>query len=175
MFTTYTKREMADFLSCSVPTIENDAEYLNLSPTKGDRGLNLYSESDYRLIKQMREHCSDKRNSRDSFVPKTEVEIVEEEPKVTKLVRQNNSNLILDNYKNFIVQASAEDPFYDLETLQRISDNNWLIPSARLAPLLKLTPKYLSTLKQYNYCGFIATKKVYAQGVALWKVSANNS
>ena len=172
---TYTKKEIAHLVSCSVATVEKDAQHLKLVPQTGDRGLNLYSESDFRLIKQMREHCADKISTRDSFVPRTEVEIVEDEPKVSKLTNLNNSNLIIENYKNSILEASTQDPLFDLELLQRISDNKWMLPAARLAPIFKIGPKYLSSLSQYYYCGFIAIKEVYAGGKALWKVESNNS
>ena len=182
---TYTKQEMAYVLGCSPRTIEEDAKHLNIVPAKGDRNANLYTERDFNLISQMREHCSNKQNSRDSFVPITVPELVEDEVKITKLNQSDSSNSV-DNLKDSIERGSlggspaqrqvsfeiglSHDPFFDLELLQRISDRKWLIPSDRLAPLFRITPKYLNTKHQYNYCGFIAKREIYANNRIFWKV-----
>jgi hypothetical protein len=170
---TYTKKEMAHLLSCSVPTIEKDADWLNLKPLKGDRNINLYTQVDLELIKQMRAHCADKSNSRESFLPQTVTEIVEVEPQITKIVRGKQQNFT--NLSQIIQEGLSQDPLFDLEILQRISDNCWLLPAGRLAPLFGISAGYLNKLKIYYFCGFIANKETYAGGRALWKVSANNS
>ncbi len=172
---TYTKREIAYQLGVSPRTIADDAKYLNLKPTEGDRGLKLYSESDFNLISQMREHCADKSNSRESFVPNTEVEIVEDVPQVSKLTANKNSNSAIDIYYQSLIYGLEQDPLFDLELLQRISNNQWLLPAKRLAPLLGISAKYLNTHSKYYYCGFIATKEIYANNKVLWKIEANNS
>lgn len=168
---TYTKREIAHLLNVSPRTVAEDVRALKLNPTKSDRGLNLYSQRDFNLISQMRHHCQNKVNTRESFVPNTEVEILDIEPSVSLLTHKPHH----DKYQVSMELGLSQDPLFDLELLQRISDRAWLLPSARLAPLLNLSPGYLNQLKQYNYCGFIATKEIYAHNKALWKIQANNS
>lgn len=172
---TYTKREIAYLLHVSPKTIAEDAKHLNLKPIEGDRRLKLYSESDLNLISQMREHCQDKGNSRESFIPNTEVEIVEDIPQVSKLTTNKNNNSPINIYQESLVYGMEKDPLFDLELLQRISDNRWLLPASRLAPLFGISPQYLNSLSQYYYCGFIASKEAYAGGRALWKISSNNN
>jgi hypothetical protein len=178
----YTKREIAYLLNCSVSTIEKDCDYLNISPYKGDRGINLYSEKDFNLLSQLLSHCADKTKSRDSFIPNTDVEVLDIEPTVSKL--QNYPSALSPPKREVNPQPSAfneaidfglsQDPLFDLELLQRISDRNYLLPATRLAPIFNITAKYLNTKKEYYYCGFVATKEVYAGGRALWKVLSNN-
>ena len=146
---TYTKREIAHLLQVSPKTIAEDAKHLNLEPTEGDRGLKLYSESDFNLISQMREHCADKSNSRESFVPNTEVQVVEDVPQVSKLTTNKNSNSAINIYQQSLAYGIEQDPLFDLELLQRISDNQWLLPASRLAPLFGISPQYLNSLTQY--------------------------
>jgi hypothetical protein len=81
---TFTKREIAHLLNVSPRTIADDAKFLNLKHTEGDRGLKLYSQSDFNLIAQLREHCADKTKSRESFLPNSKVEILDIEPRVRK-------------------------------------------------------------------------------------------
>lgn len=162
---------MASVLCVSPRTIAQDAKFLNLNPTNGDRGLNLYSQQDFNLICQLREHCKDKSNSRESFVPNTEVEIVEPEPQVTKLELKAQNSQLRNVYSESINYGLSQDPLFDLELLQRISDRKWLLPASRLAPLLGISPAHLNRSQKYYYCGFIATKEIYVQKKALWKVS----
>ena len=176
MTRTYTKREIAYILQCSVRTVEDDAAWLNLKPITGDRGRNLYSQVDFSLIQQMREHCQIPQNSRDSFVPQALAEVVENKPNVTtKLVRYKKTNLVKDNFRQSLSMGIATDPLFDLEILQRISNNHWLLPADRLALIFNISPKYLNSKQMYEYCGFIANKEAYSGGAALWKVTANNS
>ena len=171
MSKTYTRREMAYLLGCSPNTIYQDIQHLDLNFVIGDRGSKLYNTSDFNLISQLREHCADKSNSRDSFVPKTQVEIVEDEPQVTKLVKPNPA---INQYQQSILVNLAQDPLFDLEMLQRISDNNWLLPSARLAPLLNISVGHLNSKQQYYYCGFSAIKEGYANGKVFWRIGKSN-
>ena len=168
---TYTKREMAHLLGVSPRTIADDAKFLNLQPTLSDRQTKRYSKFDFNLISQLREHCADKSNTRESFMPNTAVEIVEEEPKVTPLTSAVKTNSNITKYEESLNFARASDPLFDLEMLQRISDRNWLMPSARLAPLLGISIPYLNSMEHYNYCGFIISKKAYANNKILWKIT----
>lgn len=174
MSRTYTKKEIASLLKTSVRTIEDDCESLDIRPTKGDRNINLYSSSDFELIKQLREHCSHNR-SRDSFAYKVATEIVEDKPQVVKLVQPEKLSIVKRDFKQNINLGLEQDPLYDLDILQRIADNNWLLPSIRLAPIFNISSSYLSSLSKYEYCGFVATKEIVSGRCALWKITANNS
>ena len=112
---TYTRKEMAYLLGCSVPTIDNDIQHLKLEPVIGNRGMKLYSERDINLISQLREHCGDKSNSRESFVPNTEVEIVENEPKVSRLVTREPA---ITKYQQSIEFGLSQDPLSSLRSLR---------------------------------------------------------
>lgn len=172
---TYTKREIAHLLNVSPRTVADDAKFLNLKHTEGDRGVKLYNQSDFNLIAQLREHCADKTKSRESFVPNTEVEVLDIEPTISKLQNQPSAlSLQPSAFNEAIDFGLQQDPLFDLELLQRISDRNYLLPATRLAPIFNITAKYLNTKKEYYYCGFVATKEVYAGGRALWKVLSNN-
>lgn len=171
MSRTYTKREIAGANQCSLGTIEKDLLHLNLEPQVGDRGVYLYSSRDFDLISQLREHCKNKANTRESFVPNTEIEIVEDEPKVTKLVKHKpNTN----RYTESIQFALAQDPFADLELLQRICDNNWLIPASRLAPILNISTSALNKHDVYIYSSFTCLKEDYTRLRAIWSVKRRN-
>lgn len=175
MTKTYTRREIASQLGCSPNTIDFDIEFLKLEPVIGDRGMKLYSDRNFNLIAQLRLHLKNKANTRDSFVPNTEIEIVEDEPKVSKLIKTKDRSSVNHEYSQGLQLGLAADPFFDLEMLQRICDRGWLLPSNRLAPLFQITPKHLNTKNRYYYCGFIATKEIYANNRVLWKIDANNS
>jgi DNA-binding transcriptional MocR family regulator len=170
----YAKREIAYLLKCSVSTVEKNADYLKIKPSKGDRGLNLYSQGDFNLLSQLVEHCKNPALSRDSFVPTAQIEIVEDEPKVSRISTRYGHIEQDDSYSQSLAIASEQDPLFDLELLQRISNNRWLLPSKRLAPLFGISAKQLNSRKEYCYCGFMATKEAYAGGKILWKITANN-
>lgn len=171
---TYTKREMAHLLGCSPRTIYEDINHLGLTHIKGDRNLNLYTERDFYLISQLRKHCRDKFKSRESFVPLTVPELLEDEVKIVKLPTSNTTDAI-DIERQAIEAGMNNDPFFDLELLQRISDRKWLLPAKRLAPLLGISASYLNSKNRYFYCGFVATKEAYVQNKALWKIESSNS
>jgi hypothetical protein len=168
---TYTKREIAHLLKVSPRTVADDAKFLNLNPTQSDRGLKLFSQADFNLLTQMRQHCSDKANSRESFLANTDVEVLDIEPTVSKYQKISAPSI----FESAIDFGLSQDPLFDLELLQRISDNQWLLPSKRLAPLFGISTKHLNLQKDYCYCGFIASRETYAMGKILWKVTANNS
>lgn len=170
MSKTYTKREIAYNLSCSPKTIDIDVEWFGFTPERGDRGINLYSDRQYQLIRQMREHCANGANTRNSFVPKVVTEVVEENAVVKRMVRQVEKVPIVESLQLNLMEQIRVDPFYDLQMLQRISDNRWLLPAKRLAPLLGIKPKYLNSLSRYEYCGFVAIKEMYLRSSACWKV-----
>jgi hypothetical protein len=168
---TYTKREIAHLLKASVRAVEEYAKHLELTPTQGDRNQNLYNEKDYSLISQLRQHCA-ANNTKESFVPSTQVEIVEDDRLAVTRIRPQITaiNLIQDSLE----LGLSQDPLFDLELLQRISDRAYLLPTSRLAPILGISPKYLSSKKNYCHCGFILNKEAIVGGKILWKVSSNS-
>jgi hypothetical protein len=170
---TYTKREIAHLLRVSPRTVADDAKFLNLSPQVGDRMENRYSQSDYNLICQLRKHCADKTNTRDSFVPSTEVEIVSDDQLTVH--RMEAAPTAIDIYQESLELGLSQDPLFDLELLQRISDRHYLMPAQRLAPILGLKPSTLLKKKTHCHCGFICTKEAIVGGKMLWKVSSNRS
>jgi hypothetical protein len=78
-----------------------------------------------RSMVQMRDHCKDKSNSRESFVPNSEVEVVDIEPKVTKLKLRTQNSELRTYYESAIDFGLQQDPLFDLELLQRISDRHY--------------------------------------------------
>ena len=164
---TYTKKEIAHLGQCSVRTIAEDIKHLKIFPIdNADYGMNLYSDRALLLIQKLREHCR-AGNTRESFIASVSTEIVFEDKPLPKINTQNNNSLI--------ESALDIDPLADLEILQRISDNKWLLPTKRLAKILQVSAKTLSSNGRYNYCGFICTKELSAHGTYLWKIEANNS
>ena len=164
MSKTYTKREIAYNLSCSVQTVEDDAAYLNIVPSKPNGNRNYYSEKDFSLISQLRFHCAGGQNTRESFVPKYEPEIVTQD-KITR-IKPNQ----LDRFSQTLEFGLAQDPLFELEVLQRIKNNNWLLPTDKIAALLNLSPGYLSSLDFYIYCGFVAIKELKTNNKNMWRV-----
>jgi hypothetical protein len=174
MLKTYTKREMAYKLKSSVRTIEEYAKYLNLTPSQGDRYQNLYSQRDFDLIYQLREHCA-ANNTKESFVPNSEIEILKEDQAISVTRIEPLPTPAIEIYKESLRFGLTQDPLFDLELLQRISDRAYLLPTSRLAPILGISSKYLSRKKKYCHCGFIVSKEAIVAGKTLWKVSSNNS
>ena len=175
MLITYTKKELARIFNVSPRTIEDDSRYLGIKPTTGDRNTNLYSESDYDLIEQLREHCKNKANSRDTFIPKSKVEILPDIANTERISLTKKTKSIIKNYAESLEVSLQHDPLFDLELLQRVSDRKWLLPANRLAPLFGISAKYLSSKKTYDYCGFVASREIKANNEYLYKVEANNS
>ena len=61
-------------------------------------------------------------------------------------------------------------PLNELETLQKVLDNNWLLTNTKIAQIIGLLPKTISQNKQYSYCGFIFTKIGRQGKQSLWKI-----
>ena len=185
MSRTYTKKEIAHLIGRSVRTIESYASDLNIEPKIGDRNQNLYSESDFNLISQLNSHCKDPNNSRKSFVPLTNAEVVHGldleyvEPKEKiyyQVDKPNKQELVLPSrselYKRCVDFNINEDPLFDLELLERVYNNHWTLTSKKLAAILDITPKTLNTYIQYYHCGFIATRMSFGKKI-FWKLTKN--
>jgi hypothetical protein len=68
------------------------------------------------------------------------------------------------------IRASNEDTLEDLETLQRIADNGWLIPTKRLAQIIDRAPSTLARKPEVNYCGFRLIRAQQEGNQSLWRV-----
>jgi len=68
------------------------------------------------------------------------------------------------------IRASNEDTLEDLETLQRIADNGWLIPTKRLAQIINRAPSTLARKPEVNYCGFRLIRAHQEGNQSLWRV-----
>jgi hypothetical protein len=68
------------------------------------------------------------------------------------------------------IRASNEDTLEDLETLQRIADNGWLIPTKRLAQIIDRAPSTLARKPEVNYCGFRLIRAHQEGNQSLWRV-----
>jgi len=68
------------------------------------------------------------------------------------------------------IRASNEDSLEDLETLQRIADNGWLIPTKRLAKIIDRAPSTLARKPEVQYCGFRLIRAQQEGNQSLWRV-----
>jgi len=68
------------------------------------------------------------------------------------------------------IRASNEDTLEDLETLQRIADQGWLIPTKRLAQIIDRAPSTLARKPEVNYCGFRLIRAQQEGNQSLWRV-----
>ena len=68
------------------------------------------------------------------------------------------------------LRASNEDTLEDLETLQRIADKGWLIPTRRLAEIIDRAPSTLARKPEVNYCGFRLIRSQQEGNQSLWRV-----
>lgn len=168
---TYTKKEIAHLIQCSLRTIHDDISHLGIKPIDNeDYGTNIYSEAQYQLISSLRKHCRDGGKTRETFIPPTPVEVVE--PSLPRLIKKNQ---VIDSNKQFIEQQLKVDPLYDLELLQRIVDRKWLLPTKRLAAIINVNPKTLTSRNCYNHCGYFLIKQSYfVSGSYLWKVKRDD-
>ncbi|NBD32500.1 MAG: hypothetical protein GVY17_05915 [Cyanobacteria bacterium] len=73
------------------------------------------------------------------------------------------------------IGASNEDTLEDLETLQRIADNGWLIPTKRLAQIINRAPSTLARKPEVNYCGFRLIRAQQEGNQSLWRVKTPDS
>jgi hypothetical protein len=76
--------------------------------------------------------------------------------------------LVYDLIKN--IQADKKSSIDDLRNLQEIADNNWQLPTKRMAQLLGCSPSTLSKHSEYHYCGFVITKTTRTSRGFLWRV-----
>lgn len=178
---TWTKREMAYKLDCSVSTIEKDMKYLKdkgysdiIAEVEEGTQIHRYSNNDFELIAQIREHCQDKSNSRDNFVPLTKTEIVKDEPKITKLKSNEINQFSANQNLKLLRQQNPLIEFEILEALQKSYDHKWLLPTKLAATLIGINPASLLNYKTYSYCGFLLTRLNKTSKNIWWEISKNN-
>lgn len=164
---TYTRKEIAFDLECSERVIRDDIKHLKIEPIDSeDYGVKIYSSAQFKLIKSLREHCQKPGKTRESFILPTSVEIVEN-PLAKHIVKQQG---VTDSTKLFVHNQLKIDPFYDLELLQRLVDNEWLLPTKRLAAIININPKTLVRHDIYEYCGYSCMKIALNPSSFVWKV-----
>lgn len=168
---TYTRKEIAFILQCSERVISDDIKHLRIQPIeRADYGQKLYSDLAFELISSLRKHCRETGKTRGTFIPTTPTEIVEKP--LQKIISKPPT--IIDSTKQFIEAQLKIDPFYDLELLQRIVDNKWLLPTKRLAAIINIHPSTLVREDSYKYCGYLITKTSHVgdkNGSWLWSVT----
>ncbi|TVQ45051.1 MAG: hypothetical protein EA365_08770 [Gloeocapsa sp. DLM2.Bin57] len=62
----------------------------------------------------------------------------------------------------------------DFRILQEIADNDWIIPTSRLAAIINLAPSTLQGKNEYHYCGFKFTRSGKQGSSFLWRVEKIN-
>ena len=84
----------------------------------------------------------------------------------------NDSVLFKPDFVQITQQILAEtnNPFCDLEMLQTLCDRGWLIDTARLAKILRISPTTLIKHRKYYHCGFCCVKTSKQRGNSVWKV-----
>lgn len=164
---TYTKKEMANILECSPRTIHDDIKYLGIKAIDNeDYGTNIYSDRQFELISSLRKHCRETGKTRETFLAPTPTEIVEQP--LQKIIPKPST--ITDNTRQVVADRLIIDPFYDLELLQRLVDNEWLLPTSRLAAIINVNPKTLIKYDVYEYCGYDCLKIASNPSSFVWKV-----
>ncbi|TVQ44258.1 MAG: hypothetical protein EA365_10505 [Gloeocapsa sp. DLM2.Bin57] len=76
--------------------------------------------------------------------------------------------LVYDLIKN--IQADKKSSIDDLRNLQEIADNNWQLPTKRMAEIVGCSPATLSKHSEYHYCGFVIIKTTKQGRGFLWRV-----
>jgi hypothetical protein len=67
-------------------------------------------------------------------------------------------DLVYDLIKT--IQSDSKSSIDDLRNLQKIADNNWQLPTKRMAQILGCSPSTLGKHKEYHYCGFVISKTI---------------
>lgn len=83
---------------------------------------------------------------------------------------------LLEQVVNLTLEATENrrTGLNDLRDLQEIADNNWLLPTSRLAEIMARSRSYFQGKKEIHYCGF-KLEKIGKQGnETLWRVSRHS-
>ncbi|WP_052537522.1 hypothetical protein [Gloeocapsa sp. PCC 73106] len=89
-------------------------------------------------------------------------------PEQLSLPLEGIAILIRETVKSLIPLHKAN--LDDLRMLQELVDNNWVIPTRRLAAIVNLSYRSLQGKKEYLYCGFRFSKSGKQGNSSLWKV-----
>ncbi len=94
----------------------------------------------------------------------TQPQIIESDVVLEKVIEATVSSTVK------AISASNKDALEDLETLQRIADKGWLIPTKRLAEIIDRAPSTLARKPEVNYCGFRLIRAQQEGNQSLWRV-----
>lgn len=174
---TYTKQDIAKALETTIRTITEDNQYLTnegyISPMKVSGQANQYSEDDLEIFRQLREHCQ-AGYARKSFIPIKNTEIITIGDNKLKLVSENEEISTVENFRQIFEHFSSTDLFYDYKQLQRCADNQWYLPTAKLAAIINKKPATFSKFKIFLHQGFRLTRLPQKEGSSyIWSVNSN--
>jgi len=82
-------------------------------------------------------------------------------------------DLVYDLIKT--IQSDSKSSIDDLRNLQEIADNNWQLPTKRMAQILGCSSSTLGKHKYYYYCGFVISKTIRQGRSFLWRISREDN
>jgi DNA-binding transcriptional MerR regulator len=169
----YSIRDLSEKLGRSNRTIVSWLNKFKLKPVEtGDNQKNLYDRQQFNLLENYRDHLAGG-GTIAGFVVESAIEIVESSQKLEiERATVDHPNQIFDRV---FYDCCAADPFFDLESLQRIAQNGWLLPTKRIATIINLSPATLIKLSSYLYQGFLIRRETRSGAGILWRVESNNS
>ncbi|MFW6359395.1 MAG: hypothetical protein ACOC0N_09330 [Chroococcales cyanobacterium] len=102
----------------------------------------------------------------------TQETILESPEGLEKIIETTVSSTVkaMSSTRAIALRASNEDTLEDLETLQRIADKGWLIPTKRLAQIIDRAPSTLARKPEVHYCGFRLIRAQQEGNQSLWRV-----
>jgi hypothetical protein len=82
----------------------------------------------------------------------------------------DDSNQMIVNHDFQAILPPLSANLDDFRMLQEIVDNDWVIPTSRLAAITNLSPRTLQGKNEYVYCGFRFSKFGRQGSSLLWQV-----
>lgn len=167
----YTEKDLQSKFNLSANALKTRIRHLKLKPTKGDRGKNLYDDSQLLLLAEQHEHLASG-GTLESFAPAIAVELAP--IKTSKLVKVKQSTVDLGQFISTCEDLSFGDPFWDYELLQRASDKSMYLPTEKLAVIMGKTPSSFSSKKSFTHQGFVMVRQDDRSGNSyVWSINAN--
>lgn len=176
---TYTKQDIARILETTVRTITEDSQYLinegYINPIQISGVANQYSKIDLELFRQLREHCQ-AGYARKSFIPTRTTEIITIGDNKLKLISEEQELSTIEIFRQILANLSKTDLLYDYAQLQRCVDNQWYLPTAKIAAIINKKPASFCHLEIFLYQGFIISRLPQKEGKSyIWSVDNTNS